>query len=408
MKIVQLQYKLSQSGDFARRFHQEYLRAGIESKILSLHTDIPLDSDIQTSDRKHRLKAKIDIKLQKYLTRYADTAQGLFSFPVIGNNICKHKFIQNADIIVIHWVLHGFLSIKNLHQLAKLGRPIVFILHDMWALTGGCHYSGDCKKYEEECSYCPFFKNHKVIDLARINFKNKKTFYSKYDNIYFVSPSNWLAQCSKRASLTKNIPVFHIPNLLNRRIFKRFDSKFARTVLNIGHNEVILAFGAVSIKSPYKGWKYLLAALEKLYLTTEKKVTILVFGGGEQGEISEQIPFDCRMMGKIQDEFTMSLIYNAADVFIAPSLNDNLPYTIFESLACGTPVVAFDTGGIPELVKHKQNGYLAEYKNSSDLSTGIEYCLQNNLSVFVPQELETELNTRRQLDLFADLIQKHQ
>ena len=409
MKVVQLQYSLSPSGDFARRFHNEFMKVGIDSSVLSLHSDITLDERTKSLGRRERLTAKLNNRAQNVLTRNIKKNYGLFSYPVVGTNVAKLEQVKEADVIFLHWVLHGFLSLKNMEQIAQLGKPVIFILHDMWAITGGCHYSYECEKYKTNCQSCEMFISPKKNDLAAAAFKKKLDFYAKYDNLYFVSPSKWLADCAKASSLTRHKPVYHIPNVLDRNLFKPFSKDLAKHILNIRQDRKIIAFGAVSIDSPFKGWKYLEASMKMLHEEAEEnEYAVLIFGGADNASIVKSIPFETILMGRVRDEYTMALIYNAADIFIAPSLADNLPYTIFESLACGTPVVAFNTGGIPDLVQHRNNGYLAAYKDAKDVTRGVKYCLKNQIQGSLSPKLDTCLNMQKYLEFIQFVMKQKQ
>ena len=189
--------------------------------------------------------------------------------------------------------------------------------------------------------------------------------------------------------LTKNKPVYYIPNILDNTLFKPTDKNVAKQILNIDANETVIAFGAISVNSPYKGWAYLQKALELLKQEdTVKNISVLIFGSAYNKEIADAIPFKTRFMGYLLDEYSTALVYNAADVFIAPSLAEAFGYVVMEALSCGTPVVGFNVGGIPDMISHKENGYLAKYKDAADVSEGIKFCLQNNTQrVFVTRIL---------------------
>ncbi|MBK8501589.1 MAG: glycosyltransferase [Saprospiraceae bacterium] len=403
-KVVQLQYKMSASGDFARRLHEAYVSAGICSSVLSLYSDIPSGKNLASLGTIQHLKSRLNNHLQAIYTGKIKKERGLFSYPLFGTDVSQVSSVQNADIIILHWVLHGFMSIKNIRQLAKTGKPIIIIMHDMWSITGGCHYSGDCTNYTSDCSECPMFESGDKRKLAASGFKLKRKLYSDFENLHFISPSSWLAECANQSALTKDKPIYHIPNLLNHDIYKPHNKQLSREILNIEPKQIVLAFGAVAIDSPYKGWTYLMKALELLGdRISSDDVTLLIFGGTSDSTQLDNIPFNIKNMGRVMSEVEMSIIYNTSDVFIAPSLNDNLPYTIFESLACATPVVAFDTGGIPDMVIHKKNGYLAKYKDSEDLANGILYTIQNNLKGFVPSDLDHDKVMKQHLRLFDNL-----
>lgn len=379
-RIVHLSYGVKSSGDYTMRLHEAFRRADVDSSVLSLHSDISGDPHVYSLSRKSRLIANIDGKIQAYLKRNTIKDFGLFSFPVLASDVSKFKQITDADAIYVHWALHGFLNLKMMEKLAQTGKPIFFVLHDMWNITGGCHHSFDCTKYRTGCFNCQIFTGQKDRDLSAIQYEKKKNFLSRYSNIFFISPSRWLLSLSKQSGLTKEKPIYHIPNPIDISLFKPFDKKTAKNILNIEEDEKVLLFGANQINSPYKGWEYLKEALATLKQSDLKqKIRVLIFGSGPNRELQKAIPFASKFMGFITDDYTLNLIYNASDVFIVPSLADNLPTTVLESLSCGTPVVGFNVGGIPEMINHKMNGYLAQYRDAQDLQEGIRYCLDHNI-----------------------------
>jgi glycosyltransferase involved in cell wall biosynthesis len=338
--------------------------------------------------------------IQSRLTRNNLKEFGTFSYPVLGNDLSQMEAVKNADIIYIHWVMGGFFNLKSIDQLARLGKPIVFFMHDMWTFTGGCHYSFTCEKYTTGCINCQVIPGEKRWDLSAKEFEKKLKLFKKYDNLYFSAPSRWLYECAKKALLTINKPVFYIPNILDSTVYKPFDKKIAKQILNIDKDETVIAFGAVSVTSPYKGWSYLQKAIELLqdYMDIEK-TTLLIFGKDGQ-EIANGIKFKTKFMGYLKDEYSTVLVYNAADVFIAPSLAETFGYTIYEALSCGTPVVGFDTGGIRDLIKHKVNGYVAKYRDANDIAEGIKFCLENNIIGHPPVDINTNSTINKHLELF--------
>ncbi len=404
LKVVQLQYNLVSAGKQSMRLHHAFLKAGIDSSLLSLHSDVANDSRIQGLGNSYKMIARFNNRWADRLTRRSIKKFGLFSYPLFGSNVSKLAQVKRADIIYLHWINNGFLSLKSIEQLAKLNKPIIFVLHDMWSITGGCHYSFECEKYKTGCHSCPMFPEPKKNDLSAKEFRRKIRLYSKFDNLYFVSPSQWLYNCARESMLTKDKPVFHIPNLVDNTVYKPFDKRSAKQILNINPDETVIAFGAVSLKSPLKGWEYLQNALEILQKDgTIKNISVLVFGGGYNEELRKAIPFPSRSAGYLNDDYSMAVVYNAADIFIAPSLADNLPTTIFESMCCGTPVVAFNTGGIPDLVKHKLNGYLAKYRDAEDLAEGVKFCLSNGIKGNMLPVFEPSLTIQKHLELYEQI-----
>ena len=403
IKVIHIHYATESGGSAAVRIQKAFSKANIDSGIVSLESDdVEGTEKITYLGKRARFISRVDIRLQMYLTRNAKKEYGLFSYPVLGTNVAKLDEVKNADIIFIHWALRGLLNLKSIKQIAALNKPVILFMHDMWFITGGCHYSFDCEKYITGCNKCPVFLSEKINDLAAKEFGKKIKLYSKYSNLYFVSPSKWLYNCVKQSLLAKNKSVFYIPNILDDTMFKPFDKNTARQILNIDAAETVIAFGAVTVESPYKGWEYLQKALEILSHTeSSQKITVLIFGSSYNKQIADAIPFNTKFMGYLRDEYSTSLVYNAADVFIAPSLAEAFGYVVMEALSCGTPVVGFNIGGIPDMIKHKENGYLANYKDAEDLANGIKFCLQTKPKGYLPAELAPALTIQKYLDLFS-------
>ncbi len=407
IKVVQIQYSTGSGARSAWRLQQAFINAGIQSHIVSLEEEHPAKTGISYLGRKQKLVARLNMRLQARKNKMAEKKFGLFSITGYTNNIAQHPEIVQADYIYVHWVMNGFLNITSFEQLAKLGKPVIFVLHDMWNITGGCHYSFECTNYiTNSCSNCQVFPTSHAA-IASKGFAKKQQLYNRFNNLYFVSPSIWLQQCAKKSLLAKSKPVFYIPNVLDTDIFKPCDKKTARLILNLPENDIIIAFGAVSVSSPYKGWTYLAQALQLLKMQNlAGNITVLVFGSGYNKEMDDAIPFSTRFMGYLGDEYSTALVYNAANVFVVPSLADNQPTIVQESLSCGTPVVGFNTGGIPDMIEHKTNGYLAEYKNAADITEGVKYCLKHNVKGQMLQHFKTHVTVQKHLDLF-EFIKKY-
>lgn len=402
IRIVHLQFGSSPSGNYTIRLHEAFLEQGLDSFVLSLYSDVKGDARIQSLGKQGLLIRKINQRLQDYVTRKKSKNYGAFTLSFMGSDISSHPLVKEADYIYVHWILGGFLSVKSLDKLAHLGKPLIMVMHDMWSLTGGCSYSFDCEKFLKHCGKCPMLKSRKENDISYKQFEEKFKFYQKHDNIYLISPSSWLFNLAKSAPLTVNKPVFQIPNPIDDTLFKPFDKQVAKKILNMEKYDHIICFGANSIHSPYKGWNYLKKALydlkDRLY---DKNIGVLVFGNASSQDLINEIPFHSKFMGYIRDDYTTNLIYNAADVFVAPSLADNLPTTIIESMCCGTPVVGFRTGGIPDMIEHKSNGYLADYKDAADFSKGIEYCIANGLKGKLLPQFDKTAILEKHKDLFS-------
>lgn len=396
---------MESAGRAALRLQKAFTSVNIESGIVSLQHSIQGGAGVRYLGAWARIVSKIEDKIQAYLTRKIDKRLGSFSYPVLGNNLAKLEQVKNADVIYIHWALKGMMNLRSMEQLARLNKPVVIFLHDMWNITGGCHHSFSCEKYKTEgCNNCPMFPADKKNDLSAKEFRKKMRLYSKYNNLFFVSPSKWLYDCAKESLLTKNKPVFYIPNILDKALFKPADKTVARQILNVDTGETVIAFGAITVNSPYKGWTYLQKALELLSKDDSlKNISVLIFGSAYNKEIANAIPFKTRFMGYLLDEYSTSLVYNASDVFIAPSLAEAFGYVVMEALSCGTPVVGFNVGGIPDMIRHKENGYLAKYKDADDVSEGIRFCLKNKIQGYLLPEIDPTLTVKRHVEMLDQL-----
>ena len=401
MKIVQIQIFTEYTGRAALRLHRAFLKNEINSTIISLHPAKNDDLHVKQKGKWSTKIVKLDNILKSYIVKNTIPRFGPFSYPILGSDISEMDEIKQADIIYVHWALGGFLNLSSFAKLAELGKPVIFFMHDMWNITGGCHHSFSCEKYKSHCYDCQVFSTHKEKDLSYKGFEKKNKFYSEFANLYFISPSKWLYDCAKQSALIKTKPIFHIPNILDHTFYKPLDKATSKKAFNIDINKKVIGFGAMSIDSPFKGWEYLLEALKILYRDSEfSDISVLIFGSGYKKEIDDQIPFKTIFTGHLDDEYSTLLVYNAADVFIAPSLADNLPTTVLESLSCGTPVVGFNVGGIPDMIDHKKNGYLSKYKDAEDITIGIKFCLNNNIKGYNLAQFDTEFIIKQHISLW--------
>ncbi|MCP5108397.1 MAG: glycosyltransferase, partial [bacterium] len=244
----------------------------------------------------------------------------------------------------------------------RLGKPVVWTLHDQWSFTGGCHYSAGCDKYKTRCTRCPQLLKDDY-DTANKILTNKLSLIDPA-KLFIVTPSRWLSKCAKESFLFRNLSVETIPNSIETDIFRPLKDKVAiKNKYNIPGDVVTILFGALSGNIKRKGFDKLMAAFdtcsrdETFKLAVQnKKIRLLCFGTPSNELDRLNIPYSS--FGKISDDLELRDIYNASDFFVLPSLEDNLPNTMLEAMACGTPVIAFDVGGMPDMISDQENGRL--------------------------------------------------
>lgn len=373
----------------AMRLHKLMLKNGIDSNLFCLNRSIIDDESIFSLDFFSCLKSTFIYSTFTLIFKKLKLTRklGAFSNMKIGNSFSRSINIEDYDVIYLHWVNNYFISLKGLKQLCKIAKnkniKLFWFMHDMFPVTGGCHYSFECQNYKKQCGMCPYIKHFKKNDFSYKQLKLKKHILNKYKNISFITPSKWLYNVAKQSSLASNLNVYHIPNVLNNSVYKQIDKTFCRNALNISLDKKVILFGADSaLTNPYKGFDYLVDALNifsKDNSINKDDFLLVIFGSSYNKKIDERLPFKTKFMGYLHDEYTINLLYNSADVFCIPSLAENFPNTVLESIHCKTPVLGFDIGGIPDMV-YSSTGYLAKYKDANDFANGLKHILLNNNS----------------------------
>ncbi len=294
-----------------------------------------------------------------------------------GTDITALPEFRQADVIHLHWVNQGMLSVKGLRAILKSGKPVVWTLHDMWPVTGICHHARECTRYEKECRHCPFLAGGKgLADLAARTFRKKKSLYALAP-VHFVACSRWLETRARASALLRGHAVTSIPNPINTNLFHPRDKQQARARLHLPTEGKIVLFGSVRITDKRKGIDYLTEAcrlLDEQQPELKDSLSIVVFGNDSE-QLQALLPFRVYALSYIADEHALPDIYSAADLFAIPSLEENLPNMIMESMSCGTPCVGFQTGGIPEMIDHLHNGYVARYLSAEDFANGMRWIL---------------------------------
>lgn len=419
MKICILSTYDSGGGAFiaARRLHKSLIKIGVNSTMLVKEKITDDETIISFCNNKlekglNKLIPTLDsLPLQFYPNRDSTP----FSIQWIPDRLLGKVSSLAPDIINLHWVSLGYLQIETI---PKFKKPILWTLHDMFPFTGGCHCSGDCVKYTKQCGSCPILQSNNNWDLSYWVFQRKAKAWRNL-NLTIVTPSKWLANVAKSSSLFKDYRIEIIPHGIDTKIYKPINRKIAREILNLPQDKQIIAFVAINaIKNPLKGFQILQAALQGLSNNLEWKnndnVEIIVVGSSEP-KIKINLGFLCRYLGKIQDDLGLVIAYSAANLTVVPSKQEAFCMTAFESLACGTPVVAFHTSGLTDIVDHQVNGYLAKPFDVEDLARGIAWVLDDqerylklckNARKKVVENFDEELQAKHYYSLLAELIEQ--
>ena len=294
-----------------------------------------------------------------------------------GTDITSLPEFRQADVIHLHWINQGMLSLNDIRKILTSGKPVVWTMHDMWPCTGICHYARECNNYQRECHDCPYiYKGGGRKDLSYRTFRKKQKLYS-YAPIHFVTCSHWLKEQAQTSALFEGKSVTNIPNAINTNLFKPMNKKEARAKFMLPEGKKLVLFGSLKITDKRKGVDYLIGACKLLaekHPEWKDSLGVVVFGNQSQ-QLQEQLPFHVYPLPYIKNEHEVVNIYNAVDLFAIPSLEENLPNMIMEAMACGVPCVGFNVGGIPEMIDHLHNGYVAQYKSSEDFANGIHWIL---------------------------------
>ncbi len=301
-----------------------------------------------------------------------------FSTASFGSDLAKE--LSTYDIIHLHWVNFGMLSIQGMADIFSLGKPIFWTLHDMWPLTGGCHHSGSCERFSGDCGHCtPFLRFPGESDLSNMILIKKKALWGAEKNLNIIGCSRWMAKRARKSSIFQNLKVRDIPNLYLSKEYYPLPKTEARTELGLDPKKKYILFVAMKTTIYWKGFSFLIQSLallkEQLPKNERENVELLILGQMEHNTFD--LGFEVHSFGRIADVKKINLIYNAATLFVSSSLQENLPNSILEAFACSIPVVAFGVGGIPEMIEHMENGYIADKENARDLASGLKWVLIN-------------------------------
>lgn len=369
MKVVHLTTTdLGGSYKAVERIHRGLQLNQVESKILlrtKHHADNIGDEVIHTP-------------IQKLISRTKNVGNMILSRGEVhaehfGTDMSKHPEVKSADVIILHWV-NSFLGYHQVEKLVSLGKPVIWVAHDMWVFTGGCHCDRYCGRFAEGCGSCPLIAEKSHRDITAKNCIRKK---NAFKNITLVTPSKCYALWAKDSIIWKNHRVESIFNPIDYEMFRILENKEElRKQYGISSDKKVILFGSVgALSDQNKGIQNLLKALKNL---PEHRYQLVVFGNKENERLVNS-PMTTTYLGYIHKEAQMREIYNLADVFLAPSEQESFCYTVGEALACGIPAVGYRIGGIAEQITDRVNGYLAEYGRPEELAEGVRYCTEHEM-----------------------------
>lgn len=391
----------------AYRLHKSLLSKGVDSQML---VQEKISDDFTVITNRQSFLRMIVVKIRPIIDAfpvrfYKNRTKTLFSPSWLGFSSVIDKINElNPDVVHLHWINGGMIKIEDL---PKINAPIVWTLHDNWAFTGGCHIMWECEEYKKSCGSCPRLGSQKDNDLSRKTFNRKQNTFSKLPEMVMVGVSKWLENCASESSLFRNHKIVNLPNPIDTNVFKPFGKKQARELWNLPQSKKLVLFGAISATSDInKGFKEL---TESLNLLNDENIEFVIFGSSEP---KEKLPFKIKThyLGHLNDDVSLVTLYSAVDVMIVPSLQEAFGQTASESMACGTPVVAFSHTGLLDIIEHQKTGYLANPFQVQDLATGIEWVLNaanyNELSVNARKKVVREFDSLVVSDRYIQLYHK--
>ena len=394
-------------------------------RLLTALNGIGINAKMLVRDKQTDLRNVIEIKqgrldVWKFVwERVVIWANNLFSkrnlFKVsianTGYDVTKVKEFLEADIIHLHWVNQGMISLKNIQQILESGKPVVWTMHDMWECTAICHHAYTCDRYKTECKHCPFLRFPGKHDLANRVFHKKKRLLTN-KAIHVITVSSWLEQLAKESALLKDCPIDTIPNTLSLSDFLIMDKAECRKQFGLPSDKRIIIFGAARVDDPIKGFTMILDALSYLKAHNTdfaKDLHLVTFGIFKQAK--PHIPIDHTDIGWAKDNATLSMLYSASDALISASHYETFGQTLIEAQACGCLPVSFGNSGQTDIIRHKENGYLAEYLSPASLAEGIVWALTEGTAINretirteVLKKYSAEVVASRYMNLYTSII----
>lgn len=402
MKVLNISYSDINGGAAiaALRLNRYLNREEIESNLLVLNKNLSDDSIVlyrTSSNLLSRARRKLDgFVLKKLIRNKIEKNNSGYEIFNTHHSVYKdlHLYADNYDILNLHWISE-FLDFHSFFSKIKKDIPIVWTLHDMNPFTGGCHYDNNCGKFRDQCGSCPQLNSFGKNDISHKIIRDKLKIFERYGKkINFISPSHWLNNQLQSSFLFNGSNSIVIPNGIDTNVFQPRNKMFSREILGIPKEKNVILTGSHSLNTFRKGFDIIESSFENI---SREDICFVSFGTGKLNLNSKYY----HQLGFINDELLLSLVYSAADIFLLASVQDNLPNTVLESISCGTPVVAFETGGLKDIIEDDFNGLLIKERNPQKLNKYVYSILENN------ERLETmSVNARKTaVEKFDSVIQ---
>ncbi len=362
-----------------------------------------------TSRLRWRLREKqINLSFSRYVSTRPAGYERFSDDRSIFGDILLHQ-LPSCDIINLHWIA-GFVDYQSFFSAVPRSVPIFWTLHDMNALTGGCHFDDGCNRYETGCGACPQIGSSDSHDLSHQIWQRKQSIFGRLEpeRLHIIANNRWMVNLVSRSPLLRTFPVTVVPSGVDTDVFAPRDPRSARDVLGIPQDARVILFAADSITNRRKGFALLDKALKGL---RDFNNLLLISVGRGTPQVDTDIPH--LNLGHVGNGRLLSLIYSAADLYAIPSLQDNQPNTVLEAMACGTPVVGFDAGGIPDMVRPGITGLLAPVEDVTSLCRAIAdllKCSDTRMAMgaacrqIVMKEYRREMQIRRYIELYEESL----
>ncbi len=398
------------------RLMQALRNEGVDARMVVLSKSSDNEWVTQICSRRRRNIAFILERLNIFLSN-GFSKPNLFKVSTASHGVpvASNSFVNEADVIVINWINQGMMSLNEIDKITKLGKPIVWIMHDMWCFTGICHHALECERYKQQCGNCQFIcGGTKKNDLSHSIWLRKKELY-KDSNIHFVAVSHWLANKARESTLLHEANISVIHHAFPVEFFKTTASTGVPSqLLPLPNDRKLIVMGAARLDDPIKGFDYVIDAVNLLveqYPEKAKECELVLFGDIRDSSLLNKIKLPYHHLGRINDNKTLRHLYAMASVVLSTSTYETLGATLIEGQAAGCVPVAFAHDGRRDIIDHKINGYIADYKSSQSIADGIVWALNVTLNremlhISVRERFDSEVIAQKYIELFKSLLRK--